>query len=441
MKQRIHIRLSLLIPVIFGSLALLAYILGFHTAEFFSKPVASVYLGGASVLLGLLAGRVVFRTLIRPLEAFVRRMERFPAFRERTQESENMDEPNKYASFLQQVTEYLSELEAGQLFPDIVGQSQAIRGVLAMVKRVAPTDATVLVVGESGTGKELVARNIHAHSLRRDGPFVQVNCAAIPESLLESELFGHEKGAFTGADARRKGKFETADGGTLFLDEIGDMPLSTQSKILRVLQERRFERVGGTEEVRVDVRIVTATNRDLDQMVADGVFREDLFYRLNVFSILLPPLRERREDIALLADYFLDSAHSPATLGHEAVDCLGRHLWPGNIRELRNAMERAAILAGGGVITSAHLPASVLGADQPQKEESLPDDLDDHLAALEKKYIEKALSESGGVQVRAAERLGIKDRSLWHRLKKYGIDPAAYRPTQPAPKKTSKSGD
>lgn len=327
-----------------------------------------------------------------------------------------------------QVVEALSLMDARSLFPDMVGESRVMRGVFSQLLKVAATGSTVLLLGESGTGKELAAKSIHAKSDRAGGPFVAVNCAAIPEGLLESELFGHERGAFTGAVARQIGRFEQASGGTLFLDEVGDMPPGTQAKILRILETRQCERVGGSRPVAVDARIVAATHRNLPEMIGRGLFREDLFHRLNVFPIVLPPLRERREDIALLAGRFLEELGGQP-LPVPALQRLLAHDWPGNVRELHNVLERAVVLAAGGPIGPGHLPAlrDAGPGFPPEAGEEAGGDLPTRLAAYEKALIEAALSRTGGVQSRAAALLGIKERSLWHRVKKLGVDPAMFK--------------
>jgi len=305
----------------------------------------------------------------------------------------------------------------------IIGNSAALRQVMDLVNRVAASNATVLLLGETGTGKEVTARQIHTASPRKDRPFIAINCAALPETLLESELFGHEKGAFTGAHAAKMGRFEMADGGTLFLDEIGDISLSIQVKLLRVLQEKEFVRVGGTRTISTDVRIIAATNRDLRQAMEKGVFREDLYYRLNVFPIQLPPLRERREDVPLLVDHFIGLAapqlgcKKPA-VGDSAMALLAAYRWAGNIRELQNVVERAVLLADGAVVTPAHLPREIVGDEQlaePSKTES-------SLWGYEKAMIVKALRESGWNQSQAARVLGISRDNLRYRLKKYEIE-------------------
>ena len=320
-----------------------------------------------------------------------------------------------------------AELEGRYRFDQMIGTSARFRAVIAAVTEVCESRATVLLRGESGTGKELVARAIHFNSLRRAAPFVAVNCAAIPEGLLESELFGHVKGAFTGAVQSREGRFRAADGGTLFLDEIGDMPLPIQAKILRVLQERTFEPLGSTRSEQVDVRIVVATHRDLQQMVAEGSFREDLYYRLNVFPIVLPSLRERLEDLEMLAIHFLK--HFTEEMGKrvlifsaDALQAMRAYHWPGNIRELQNCVERAVIVSRSQVIEVADLPPYLFDQDRRTSGfADLPSDLDAALAAVERDWIVEALRRAEGVQVRAAHLLGIAERSLWHRIKKYNL--------------------
>jgi DNA-binding NtrC family response regulator len=309
----------------------------------------------------------------------------------------------------------------------LVGGSPAFQRIVRAVGEVAEQRTTVLITGESGTGKEIVARAIHANSPRRGRPFVAVNCAAIPEALLESEFFGHIKGSFTGALANRVGRFAQAEGGTLFLDEVGDMPLALQAKILRVLQERSYEPVGATTPRATDVRIIAATNRDLNARVAEGTFREDLYYRLAVFPIHLPPLRERAEDIPLFLDRFVEQL--APTLGKrgirfsaDAVARLAGYRWPGNIRELQNCVERSLISAHGAVIEADDLPSYISTAPAaPPATAGFPTDLDAEVAEYERRRIVEALRQAGGVQVRAAELLGINERSLWHRLKKFGI--------------------
>ena len=309
----------------------------------------------------------------------------------------------------------------------LLGRSEAMRELVEMVETVAPTEATVLVSGESGTGKELVARAIQAASTRRDKPFVTINCAALAENLLESELFGHEKGAFTGADRRREGRFVQAHGGTLFLDEIGEMPLSLQAKLLRVLQQGEVQRVGCDETIKVDVRVIAATNRVLADEVAAGRFREDLFYRLNVIGLEVPPLRARREDIPLLASTFLErhaAANRKTIKGFtpQAMDAMLRYGWPGNVRELENAVERAVILSGGEYVAERALPLAVQNAPVPDAdgEELALGSMS--LEDVERKAIAATLRETEDNKSEAARRLGITRATLHSKLKKYGLE-------------------
>ncbi|HUA52963.1 MAG TPA: sigma-54 dependent transcriptional regulator [Candidatus Sulfotelmatobacter sp.] len=320
-----------------------------------------------------------------------------------------------------------AELEGRYSFTNLIGSSPAFRAVIAAIGEVCESKATVLVTGESGTGKEMVARAIHFNSSRKAGPFVAINCAAIPEGLLESELFGHVKGAFTGAVANRSGRFAQAHGGTLFLDEIGDMPIATQAKILRVLQERSFEPVGSTQTREVDVRLLAATNKDLQAEVRERRFREDLYYRLNVFPIALPPLRERIEDIPALAEHFVEqiganigkrlSGFTPA-----AIKAMSDYDWPGNIRELQNCIERSIIVAKNPLVDVADLPPYLFRQREERIEGGrIPSALDEELERIERRFIVAALQKTHGIQVKAAEMLGITERSLWHRIKKLGI--------------------
>jgi len=278
-----------------------------------------------------------------------------------------------------------------------------------------------------------VATSLFENSQRKDKPFVKLNCAAIPAELLESELFGHEKGAFTGATSFKPGKFDMADGGTIFLDEIGDMPLTLQAKILRVLQEKEFYRVGGSRTIRVDVRFIASTNKNLEKMVQEGTFREDLFYRLNVFTVRPPPLRERKEDIPVLVDHFLKQLPKPVEISSVALQMLMTFAWPGNIRELKNTIESAAVIAENGYIEPAQLPSKIAGGLGPGAADyKLPSSLslDDRLKEIERSIIVEALTKTGGVQTRATELLGINQRSLWHRIKKLNIDVKSTKNTE-----------
>ncbi len=337
----------------------------------------------------------------------------------------------------------------------IVGRSDAMQGVYKSVGRVAGQDVTVLIQGESGTGKELVARAIYQHSKRADKPFLAINCAAIPDALLESELFGHEKGAFTGADRQRIGKFEQAHGGTIFLDEIGDMSAATQAKVLRVLQDQQFERIGGSERIAVDVRVIAATNRDLEAEVAAGRFRQDLFYRLNGMTITLPPLRDRREDIPLLVDHFVRLANKKldrhvVTIAPEALRVLEAHDWPGNVRELQNVVRYAVIQAVGDVLTVECLPTSVRGAPAPQPGRSPDDGVDVRrlvrdllafgspeiyrrvIAEVDRVVLAEVLRHVSGNQVHASELLGISRTTLRAKLA-LGQHTGGGKPTEGGP--------
>jgi two-component system response regulator HydG len=309
----------------------------------------------------------------------------------------------------------------GEQFADsnIIARSPIMREVLENVALIAPTDATVLILGESGTGKELIANLIHERSSRASGPFVKLNCAAITETLLESELFGHERGSFTGATARKEGRFELADGGSFLLDEIGEMSSTTQTKLLRVLQEQQFERVGGTESITVDVRIIAVTNKDLEAEVKEGRFREDLYYRLNVVPIYLPPLRERREDIPLLAESFLKhyaakDHRDVKQILPEALDMLMRHDWPGNVRELENTIEHGVIIARGELLTPEELPTAIRQSAQSTHGMAIGT-----LKEIEQECISRTLAQMGGNRTQTAKILGITRKTLQNKIKRY----------------------
>jgi two-component system, NtrC family, response regulator PilR len=319
-------------------------------------------------------------------------------------------------------------------FSNIIGASSSMLAVFQLVETIAPTSSTVLITGESGTGKELVARAIHSNSERKDRPFVAINCGALSETLLDSELFGHMRGAFTGADSNKKGLIEVAEKGTIFLDEIGEMSPMVQVKLLRVLQERKFRRLGGTEEIDADIRILAATNRDLSKMVAEGTFREDLYYRINVIPLRLPPLRERQDDIPVLAEHFVarfaKQMGKPVTgISKAAMALLKQYSWPGNIRELENAMERAVALERTPTVLPESLPEQI--RDQPTElaaagavPDGFPDagfDLERHVQHIEREYIAEALRRAGGVKVKAAELLGMSFRSFRYYTKKYNL--------------------
>jgi two-component system response regulator PilR (NtrC family) len=322
------------------------------------------------------------------------------------------------------------EMESRAGFENFIGKSPPMQSVFSLIRQVADTRSTVLITGESGTGKELVARAVHFNSSRKTGPFVTVNCGALPETLLESELFGYMKGAFTGAVSNKQGLFEAANGGTIFLDEISATTPALQIKLLRVLQEREFKRVGGTAEVKVDVRVIAASNKNLLNEVKSGAFREDLYYRLNVLPIQLPPLRERKEDIPPLVEFFLrkfSGGREPKRMTPEAMKILINNRWPGNVRELENAVERLVILASGDTIRLEHVPDTIR-SEQPCSElipSDIPDggiDLGMLLENAEKTLLRKALDKTGGVKTEAAKILGLSFRSFRHRLQKYGSE-------------------
>ncbi len=315
----------------------------------------------------------------------------------------------------------------------MTGTSPAMAKLKEQILLVAPSNASVLITGENGTGKELVARSIHFHSQRKEKPFVEINCAAIPEELIESELFGHEKGAFTGAVSQKKGKFDLADGGTLFLDEIGDMSLKTQAKVLRILQERKFERVGGNRTIEVDVRIIAATNKVLEEEIRAGAFREDLFYRLNVVPFTVPPLRDRLDDIPLLAEHFLDTFCKREGIGHkvithEAMEALKGYLWPGNVRELKNVVERLVIMTPGATVDINHLPESIVSGELQREAGAGRLDgvlelntLREAREEFEKEFILQKLEENNWNVSKTAEVIELERSNLYRKLKSYGI--------------------
>ena len=432
--SRFYISLYIIFPFIFTGFTILSAIISFRLTKYGMAhgldPARPVF--WFIIVIGCLAfvcGFALVRLILKPVEKFIEEASKFPSFgvSEKSKKKDwSVDKIERFTNVFDQVTSVLSRIDARHFFPDIIGESLAMRGLFGLIKKVAPTDSTVLILGESGTGKELVASSIHGNSERKDQTFIKLNCAAIPEELLESELFGHEKGAFTGATKFKPGKFDMANGGTLFLDEIGDMPFNLQAKVLRILQEQEFYRVGGSRTIKVDVRIIASTNKNLEKMVEEGTFREDLFYRLNVFTLHLPPLRERKEDIPLLVEYFLQNAPKKVEISSVALQMLVVFGWPGNIRELQNTIESASVIAENGYIEPAQLPGKITNAFNNPKDTdfkvpaNIP--LDDRLRDIEKSMIIEALRKTGGVQVRATELLGINQRSLWHRIKKHNID-------------------
>lgn len=322
------------------------------------------------------------------------------------------------------------ELREKYDFSQLIGNSSRMKQVYDQVSQVARTNTTVLLRGESGTGKEMIANAIHYNSLRSKKPFVKVNCAALPETLIESELFGHERGAFTGASQRKRGRFEMANDGTLFLDEIGDLPVQTQIKLLRVLQEREFERVGGTETIKVNVRLITATNKNLEEAISDGSFREDLFYRLNVFQIFLPPIRERKSDIIMLAEHFVEKFEREhgkriRRISTPAIDMLTAYHYPGNVRELENAIERAVVVCDENVIHGHHLPPTLQTAEVSNTVTKVT--LESSVAAFEKDLIQDTLKTTKGNCAKAANLLNTTERIINYKIKKYNINPKRFK--------------
>ncbi len=439
MLRKIHIPTKHLVPFIlagFNALSMLVLSIFLNVSPRGGPTAGYVLVIVTFSLVSLAGSYLLVRWIIGPLERFVEKARRNPAIPPALfadQPDSAASDVSHYERILKKITDLIDTTEASKLFPQILGQSRIMRGLMSRILKVAASDTTVLITGESGTGKELVASAVVEHSQRADKPFIKVNCAAIPEGLLENELFGHEKGAFTGAVGAQAGKFEIADKGTVFLDEIGDMPPAVQAKLLRVLQEKEIQRLGGGKTIKVDLRFIVATNKDLEAAVGEGRFREDLYYRINVFRLDVPPLRLRREDIPILAGFFSDSAPCPRKIAPDAMEALKGYAWPGNVRELRNIIERACLTASGEAIHARDLeiaaaPSAALAAAAPvEAGGSAVDDLDRWLVEAEKNIIIAALKQCDGVQARAAQQLNIKERSLWHRVKKYQIDPKAYK--------------
>ncbi len=455
--RKLSISIYVLVPFIFGLFSVLTCLVSFQIIDYCLSRNQSpnLLLTGATLVLSSVSafiGYLIIRFVLKPAETFIQKAKNSSVVKFAEEGGEKKDRgSDQMASFTQifeQVAQALDVMDAETLFPEIIGKSRPMRQVLSQIVKVAPASSTVLLLGESGTGKELMAQSIVAHSPRKDRPFVRINCAAITPTLMESELFGHERGAFTGALSRKQGCFEQAHTGTLFLDEIGDMPLELQVKLLRVIQERSFFRVGGSKSVSVDVRIIAATNKNLDDLVARGDFREDLYYRINVFPIHLPPLSQMSGDVEPMAVHFLNMAAPEKSFDISALDILEKYGWPGNVRELENVVERAALVAGHeALITAEHLPQGLKspgtlalclagkgdGGLSLDVASPVPLSLDQTLRDIEKRLICEALKASAGVQVRAAERLGINQRSLWNRVKKYGIDVGGFKLGQDDP--------
>ncbi|PKN53122.1 MAG: sigma-54-dependent Fis family transcriptional regulator [Deltaproteobacteria bacterium HGW-Deltaproteobacteria-13] len=433
-KKNIYISLFVLIPAIYTGISIIGVLLTFQLFQYSDKinqmhSARFFYLIAFITVITFIISFLFLHFFFRPLIQFVNKTQKMPILAKSTSEKIITRDLNQINKIFDNIANILSHVEAKELFPSIIGSSASMRNIFTQIIKVAATDSTVLLCGESGTGKELIASSVYEHSARYGKPFIKINCVAIPEGLLESELFGHEKGSFTGATEQKKGKFEIADKGTVFLDEIGDMPLATQAKLLRVLQEKEFERVGGTKPIKVNIRFIAATNKNLQEMIKNGTFREDLYFRLNVFPIFLPALRERKEDILLIANYFLESLPKPAKLSTTSLQELIGYNWPGNVRELKNVLEQASILSENGIIELHHLPALLKNTTNAVNES---DDitLDHRLELIEKEIITETLRQTGGIQVKAANILGINQRSLWHRIKKLQIDVDSIRNLQ-----------
>jgi transcriptional regulator with PAS, ATPase and Fis domain len=438
-KKNIFISIYVLIPVIYTGISMIGVIVTYQLFKQSEKinQISSmnfIYLVAVMAFFTLSISFLLLRFFLTPFIRFVNKTQKMSILTNSSLGKEKIitDDYDQITRLFDNVANILSNVEAKELFPNIIGSSSSMRNIFTQIIKVAPTDSTVLISGESGTGKELIASGIYEHSVRKGKPFVKINCVAIPEGLLESELFGHERGSFTGAIEQKKGKFEIANNGTIFLDEIGDMPLATQAKLLRVLQEKEFERVGGTKLIRVDIRVIAATNKNLPEMIKKGTFREDLYFRLNVFSISLTALRERKEDIPLIANYFLESLPKQAKLSTSALQELIGYSWPGNVRELRNILEQASILSENGIIELHHLPETLLKQNSRNMVNNISDDMaiDAKLELMEKEIIVAALRKTNGIQVKAADILGINQRSLWHRIKKYNIEINTFRNLQ-----------
>jgi transcriptional regulator with PAS, ATPase and Fis domain len=430
-KKSIYINIYILIPFIFAGLSVISAIItyqlfNYHQREHIVNTINTFLIIITMGIFVYILSVIILHIILKPVDQFISKTKKMTIFQDSILDEGKIlnDDMYQVTEIFDKVSNILSSIDAKELFPHVIASSSAMRSIFSQILKVAPTDSTVFISGESGTGKELIAESIYEHSTRKGKPFIKINCVAIPEGLLESELFGHEKGSFTGAISQKKGKFEIADRGTIFLDEIGDMPLATQAKLLRVLQEKEIERVGGSIPIKIDVRFIAATNKNLQKMIKEGLFREDLYFRINVFAISVPPLRERQDDISLIANYFLDSLTKKAKLSTSVLQLLIGYNWPGNIRELKNVLEQAAILSENGIIELRHLPDIFLKQNQMNVATKFNEKiaLDERLKFMEKEMIVNALRKTGGIQVKAANMLGINQRSLWHRIKKLNID-------------------
>ncbi len=440
---RYHISPYVIIPVVFAGFATIATIVSFRITEYcLVHEIAPLWpISGWALLISMasfICSLLILRLILRPVEKFIREAEQLPIISASAKSSSTSgDELQRFSQVFSQVADALGHVKARQFFPEIIGESRTMRSVFSQILKVAPTDAFLLIYGESGTGKDLVARSIHEHSARRQLPYSRLNCVAVPEKTLERELFGYESGGSLGPVSLKKGTLERTEGGTLFLDEIGEMSIHTQGKVLRFIQQGELERSGGSRPIPCNVRIIASSSKNLDQLVQKGKFRDDLYLLLNPFSIILPPLRDRKEDIPLLVDYFLLHYGKKMHDGIEpqegrlitspALQMLMAHQWSGNVGELQNIMERAILMSGGGSVDVLHLPANIKNNTISSLQGAGPGSIDEQLHEIEKGLIIEALVKTGGIQVKAAELLGINQRSLWHRIKKYGIDAQALK--------------
>jgi transcriptional regulator with PAS, ATPase and Fis domain len=433
---KININLYFLIPFVSGLLGFLSLVSG----SFFSKNSIYLYLGG--IISGIFSGLFTFYILklfLEPAEKLVKTLNKKNNFEtqspKKSYEKDQLEEIKKAFFYLENI---LEADEKNKYFPDIITNSNIMKSELKKALQAAPADVSVFITGESGTGKELVCDAIVSNSKRKNLQFIKINCSAIPQNLVESELFGYSKGAFTGADSNKKGKFLLADNGTIFLDEIGDMPLDVQAKLLRVLENNEINPLGSEKTIKINVRVIAAANKDPETLIKEKKLREDLFYRLSVIMINLPPLRQRKEDIEALSLYFLKNFTDSNSISKSALELLKNYDWPGNIRELKNIIERAGIYSGKNEIKPENLPPEIAGLNQIGLGKNLKSDtfdsksgksknLDETMSEIEISIIEKALENNLGIQSKAALELGITQRSLWNRIKKYSIDVSKYK--------------
>lgn len=439
---RYHFSPYVIIPVVFAGFAIIATLVSFRITEYcLSHGIEPLWpISGWAALISIVSfvcSLIILGLILKPVEKFIRKAEQLPIISSSSISSTSSgDDLQRFSKVFSQVADALGKVEARQFFPEIIGESRTMRSIFSQILKVASTDAALLIYGESGTGKDLVARSIHDHSARKQRPYTRLNCVAIPEKPLERELFGYESGGSLGPVSVKKGKLEMTEGGTLFLDEIGEMPIHTQGKVLRFLQERGVERSGGSNPIHCDVRIIASSSKNLEQLVQNGKFREDLYFLLNAFSIILPPLRDRKEDIPLLVDHFLlnrgimhegNDPEEEGLITSAALQVLMAYQWSGNVGELQNIMERAALMCEEEAVDVMHLPVNIKNNSISFPQGIAPGSIDEQLHEIEKGLILEALVKTRGIQIKSAELLGINQRSLWHRIKKYGIDVQALK--------------